>query len=201
MANLRAGELRALLESNNIDYHDATSVEELRDLCAAMSLLPTDDEETIPAGDMDTGGQKGKLSPRENVAGLQEQLPFTCVAVHDYSGGDGEDGDTLVFSKGDKVEVVEIGESGWWSGSCKDLRGWFPEAFVALPAEVVQALQTGDEPEAEPTSDVEDGDEIEIMVCLYYNAFNVIGQLFYCLCRVIWIMRVTLCKLLIMNDL
>jgi son of sevenless-like protein len=41
-----------------------------------------------------------------------------------------DDSSLLAFRQGDVIQVVAKLETGWWDGSCRGNRGWFPSQFV-----------------------------------------------------------------------
>ncbi|KAJ1911760.1 hypothetical protein IWQ60_009986 [Tieghemiomyces parasiticus] len=50
-------------------------------------------------------------------------------AVYDFEG---QGPSSLSFRKGDIIEVHTQLDSGWWNGTCRNERGWFPSNYVEL---------------------------------------------------------------------
>ncbi|KAJ2959661.1 hypothetical protein NQZ79_g4905 [Umbelopsis isabellina] len=71
-------------------------------------------------------------------------------ALHDYipenlSAQDAAN--CLCFTRGNIIEVLGRDDSGWWDGTCKGSRGWFPSNYVGMIGEVVRAETYSDEEE------------------------------------------------------
>jgi len=49
-----------------------------------------------------------------------------AIALYDNDEGDNE----LMFREGDKIRVIAMDESGWWTGELEGRTGFFPSNFV-----------------------------------------------------------------------
>ncbi|KAI9101686.1 ras guanine nucleotide exchange factor domain-containing protein [Phlyctochytrium arcticum] len=67
-------------------------------------------------------------------------------ALYDYSGGEES---SLLFQKGDVIQVLTQLESGWWDGLCNGERGWFPSNYVS-DVEVVTDAPAYEQPQSGP---------------------------------------------------
>ena len=61
-----------------------------------------------------------------NLTQASEREVYTTL--RDFGGGIRDDGEELLFRKGDQVEVLER-HGGWWRGK-KMIEGWFPMSYV-----------------------------------------------------------------------
>lgn len=64
------------------------------------------------------------------------------TALYDYQGSDDN---SLSFTAGDVIRVLNQLESGWWNGICRGQRGWFPSNYVSVPATIATSDLNKDE--------------------------------------------------------
>lgn len=72
-----------------------------------------------------TSPSKKTPPPRPSSSPAQQHPSY--VAVADYTG---EDDSSLSFKEGDKVDVIELNDGGWWYVSIKGREGWVPSTFI-----------------------------------------------------------------------
>lgn len=95
-----------------------------------------------------SGAASNKVEPSGPSSSLHEQKPkknHSFVALYDYQGRTNED---LSFRAGDKLEVLNASQEGWWyarllldSGSTRPgqkLQGYIPANYVA-PDQSIEA--------------------------------------------------------------
>ncbi|KER31344.1 hypothetical protein T265_02396 [Opisthorchis viverrini] len=61
------------------------------------------------------------------LSGSDALTQCTVVALYDYTA---EEADELTFSVGELITEVELKDSGWWKGVCRDKVGLFPSNYV-----------------------------------------------------------------------
>ena len=83
-------------------------------------------------GETKTGGRPVSQRPASNSAqqGGSERAVCQAVAVHTYAAeDDDDDGSALTFTKGQRMEILEISDD-WWRARINGVEGWVPEQYI-----------------------------------------------------------------------
>jgi hypothetical protein len=99
---------------------------------SALSNLPqatevsSNGDTSNPWGNDDSPAATPAATSTTAPAGTQYPI---VIAIHDH---DAEADDELAFKAGDRVEVLETGDSGWWSGRAHGKMGVFAVDYVDI---------------------------------------------------------------------
>lgn len=93
---------------------------------AAAASTVTETATTVAEAAEDSSDQKQE---RETPVGASDALLNSdlYIAKYDFTGSTDLE---LALRKGDRVNLVEKADNGWWRGVCDGRAGWFPETYV-----------------------------------------------------------------------
>lgn len=88
-----------------------------------------------PKPSLDTMEENPPPIPQKpSLPAKPEPAKIIATALYDYAGN--SEMDQISFNAGDKIEVLQKHQSGWWTGNLNGTTGLFPVNFVQVDGEV-----------------------------------------------------------------
>ena len=81
------------------------------------------------ADNLSSGGHEGRRGPEGQRGAARPISVIYFVAIADYSD---EDEDTIDLKMGDRLEVIQRDEGGWWRARLGNRVGWVPSNYLEL---------------------------------------------------------------------